>query len=158
MVTILENVLFDSGKADVKLESLGIAKEMSSLLVSASPREITVSGHTDNVPIANAQFASNWELSTQRAVNFMQVLLQNKELQPEKFSAIGYGEYRSIAPNDTQEGKAKNRRVEVFILPLTEKVNKEDGECHPFILHQMILSCHDGFYLFLHLIFEIIII
>ena len=74
---------------------------MSSLLVSASPREITVSGHTDNVPIANAQFASNWELSTQ-AVNFMQVLLQNKELQPEKFSAIGYGEYRSIAPNDTR--------------------------------------------------------
>ena len=53
MVTILENILFDSGKADVKLESLGIAKEMSSLLVSASPREITVSGHTDNVPIAN---------------------------------------------------------------------------------------------------------
>ena len=66
MVTILENILFDSGKADVKLESLGIAKEMSSLLVSASPREITVSGHTDNVPIANAQFASNWELSTRR--------------------------------------------------------------------------------------------
>ena len=155
MVTILENVLFDSGKADVKLESLGIAKEMSSLLVSASPREITVSGHTDNVPIANAQFASNWELSTQRAVNFMQVLLQNKELQPEKFSAIGYGEYRSIAPNDTQEGKAKNRRVEVFILPLTEK---EDGECHPlyfvsndFKLSRRILS-------FLHLIFEIIIV
>ncbi|EJS72561.1 flagellar motor protein MotB [Bacillus cereus] len=122
MVTILENVLFDSGKADVKLESLGIAKEMSNLLVSASPREITVSGHTDNVPIANAQFASNWELSTQRAVNFMQVLLQNKELQPEKFSAIGYGEYRPIAPNNTQEGKAKNRRVEVFILPLTRNM------------------------------------
>ncbi|PFD38115.1 flagellar motor protein MotB [Bacillus cereus] len=100
MVTILENVLFDSGKADVKLESLGIAKEMSNLLVSAS----------------------NWELSTQRAVNFMQVLLQNKELQPEKFSAIGYGEYRPIAPNDTPEGKAKNRRVEVFILPLTRNM------------------------------------
>ncbi|GAB6415941.1 hypothetical protein bcgnr5372_10320 [Bacillus luti] len=52
----------------------------------------------------------------------MQVLLQNKELQPEKFSAVGYGEYRSIAPNDTQEGKAKNRRVEVFILPLTRNM------------------------------------
>ena len=122
MVTILENVLFDSGKADVKLESLSIAKEMSNLLVSASPREITVSGHTDNVPIANAQFASNWELSTQRAVNFMQVLLQNKELQPGKFSAVGYGEYRAIAPNDTQEKKKKNRRVEVFILPLTRNM------------------------------------
>ena len=88
----------------------------------------------------------------------MQVLLQNKELQPEKFSAIGYGEYRSIAPNDTQEGKAKNRRVEVFILPLTEKVIKRMANAILFILHQMILSCHDGFYLFLHLIFEIIII
>ncbi len=84
--------------------------------------EITVSGHTDTVPITNAQFASNWELSTQRAVNFMQVLLQNKDLQPGKFSAIGYGEYRSIAQNDTPEGKAKNRRVEVFILPLTRNM------------------------------------
>lgn len=119
-VTILENVLFDSGKADVKLESLHIAEEMSGLLVSASPREIIVSGHTDNVPIANAQFASNWELSTQRAVNFMQVLLQNTQLDPAKFSATGYGEFRPTAPNDTPEGKAKNRRVEVFILPLTE--------------------------------------
>ncbi|AIE81106.1 Flagellar motor rotation protein MotB [Bacillus cereus] len=52
----------------------------------------------------------------------MQVLLQNKELQPGKFSAVGYGEYRAIAPNDTQEGKAKNRRVEVFILPLTRNM------------------------------------
>lgn len=122
MITILENILFDSGKADVKLESLNIAKEMSNLLVSAAPREITVSGHTDNVPIANAQFASNWELSTQRAVNFMQALLKNDQLDPGKFSAIGYGEYRPIAKNDTPEGKAKNRRVEVFILPLTKNM------------------------------------
>ncbi|HDR4764734.1 TPA: flagellar motor protein MotB [Bacillus thuringiensis] len=121
IVTILENVLFDSGKADVKLESLGIAKEMSNLLVSAAPREIIVSGHTDNVPIANAKFASNWELSSQRAVNFIQVLLQNKELPAESFNARAYAEYRPIDKNDTEEGKAKNRRVEVFILPLTEK-------------------------------------
>ncbi|PHA00771.1 flagellar motor protein MotB [Bacillus pseudomycoides] len=118
MVTILDNALFDSGQATVKLESLNMAHEMSSLLVAAAPREITVSGHTDNVPISNEKFASNWELSTQRAVNFMQVLLENKELRPEKFSAIGYGEYRPVASNDTPEGRAKNRRVEVFILPL----------------------------------------
>ncbi|WP_256943773.1 M56 family metallopeptidase [Bacillus sp. K2I17] len=121
MVTILEDVLFDSGKTDIKLESVGIVKELSHFLVSVAPREITVSGHTDNVPIANAKFSSNWELSTQRAVNFMQVLLQNKELPVEKFSAIGYGDYRPISQNDTQERKAKNRRVEVLILPLTEK-------------------------------------
>lgn len=120
MVTILDNAFFDSGQATVKPESLNMAQEMSTLLVAASPREITVSGHTDNVPISNANFASNWELSTQRAVNFMQVLLQNKQLLPEKFSAIGYGEYRPVATNDTPEGRAKNRRVEVFILPLTK--------------------------------------
>ncbi|HDX9576793.1 TPA: flagellar motor protein MotB [Bacillus pseudomycoides] len=118
MVTIRDNALFDSGQATVKLESLNMAQEMSSLLVAASPREITVSGHTDNVPISNAHFASNWELSTQRAVNFMQALLKNNQLLPQKFSAIGYGEYRPVASNDTPEGKAKNRRVEVFILPL----------------------------------------
>ncbi|MEH7462121.1 flagellar motor protein MotB [Bacillus thuringiensis] len=118
MVTIEDNALFDSGQATVKLESLNMAQEMSSLLVAASPREITVSGHTDNVPISNANFASNWELSTQRAVNFMQALLKNKQLIPQKFSAIGYGEYRPVASNDNPEGRAKNRRVEVFILPL----------------------------------------
>lgn len=120
MVTILDDALFDSGKAEVKPESLAMANEMAQLLVTAAPREITISGHTDNVPISNDRFASNWELSTQRAVNFMQVLLQNPQLQPEKFSAIGYGEYRPVAPNDTPEGRAKNRRVEVFILPLIE--------------------------------------
>ncbi|MEH6888585.1 flagellar motor protein MotB [Bacillus sp. JJ864] len=118
MVTIEDKALFDSGQATVKLESLNMAQEMSSLLVAASPREITVSGYTDNVPISNANFASNWELSTQRAVNFMQALLKNKQLLPQKFSAIGYGEYRPVASNDTPEGRAKNRRVEVFILPL----------------------------------------
>ncbi|MDC2863141.1 MULTISPECIES: flagellar motor protein MotB [unclassified Bacillus (in: firmicutes)] len=118
MVTIRDNALFDSGQATVKLESLNMAQEMSSLLVAASPREITVSGHTDNVPISNANFASNWELSTQRAVNFMQALLKNNQLLPQKFSAIGYGEYRPVASNDTPEGRTKNRRVEVFILPL----------------------------------------
>ncbi|MFX3624003.1 MAG: flagellar motor protein MotB [Ectobacillus sp.] len=120
MVTIMDNALFDSGKAVVKVESLNLAKEISKLLVKAAPREIMVSGHTDNVPIANPQYGSNWDLSTQRAVNFMQVLLQNPELKPEKFSAVGYGEYRPVAPNDTAENRAKNRRVEVFILPLTK--------------------------------------
>lgn len=122
MVTILDNALFDTGQAEVKPEALVMANEMAHLLVAAAPREITVSGHTDTVPISNARFASNWELSTQRAVNFMQVLLQGGELEPSKFSAIGYGEHRPVASNDTPEGKAKNRRVEVFILPLPSNV------------------------------------
>lgn len=121
MVTIVDSALFDSGKAVVRMESITVAKEISKLLVAASPREIMVSGHTDNIPIANSEFTSNWNLSTARAVNFMQVLLENPDLRPEKFSATGYGEYRPVSPNDSVESRAKNRRVEVLILPLTKQ-------------------------------------
>ncbi len=111
MVTILENILFDSGKADVKIESLEIAKELSNLLVLAAPREIIVSGHTDNVPIANAKFASNWELSSQRAVNFMQVLLQNKDLPAESFNARAY---QSIVQLLQMIQKKESQRIDVW--------------------------------------------
>ncbi|MFD3445393.1 flagellar motor protein MotB [Microbacteriaceae bacterium 4G12] len=121
MITILDTVLFDSGQAVVKIESMPVAKQMADLLVTAAPREIMISGHTDNVPISNSQFASNWDLSTQRAVNFLQVLLENPKLSPDKFSAIGYGEFRPVESNDTAEGKTKNRRVEVLILPLKKE-------------------------------------
>ena len=84
------------------------------------PRHIIISGHTDNVPIHNAQFASNWELSVMRAVNFMKVLLENPNLDPRWFSAKGYGEFKPVAPNNTPEGRMKNRRVEILILPKTE--------------------------------------
>lgn len=131
MLTILDNALFESGKADVKKESMELANEISKLLISKPPREIMVSGHTDNEPISNSEFSSNWDLSTQRAVNFMEILLKNSQLHPEKFSALGNGEYHPVASNDTREGKAKNRRVEVLILPLTsaeiKEINKEAG-------------------------------
>ena len=81
------------------------------------PRSIVVTGHTDNVPIHNAEYASNWELSVMRAINFMKVLLANQNLQPELFTAKGYGEFQPIATNETTEGRAKNRRVEVLIQP-----------------------------------------
>jgi len=63
------------------------------------------------------EFPSNWELSSTRAINFMKILLENKELNPEKFSATGYGEYQPLVSNDTPAGKAENRRVEVLISP-----------------------------------------
>jgi len=120
MVTIVDNALFDSGKADVKPEAGQLAKEIAKLLKSAMPREAMISGHTDNIPISNSKYPSNWDLSSQRALNFMKVLLDSDpSLQRDKFSAIGYGEYRPVAPNDTDADRAKNRRVEVLILPLT---------------------------------------
>ncbi|MEK5233330.1 flagellar motor protein MotB [Lysinibacillus sp. FSL K6-0232] len=123
LVTIRDSILFDSGQATIKPEYLPIAKELADVLVSNPPRNIVITGHTDNVP-AGPNFSSNLELSLMRASNFYMVLLNsNPELKSENFSAKGYGENRAIAPNDTAEGRAKNRRVEVLIQPLVT----EDG-------------------------------
>lgn len=117
LVTIKDNVLFDSGSATVRREDIEIAREISELLVIDPPRNIIISGHTDNVPISNANFGSNWELSVMRAINFLKILLENDKLDPSYFSAKGFGEFNPIASNDTADGRSKNRRVEVLILP-----------------------------------------
>ena len=119
-LTIRDNVLFNSGSADVRREDLNIAKEISRLLEMDVPRSIIISGHTDNVPIKNANFESNWELSVMRAINFMKILLENTQLNPELFSAKGHGEFQPVASNDTEAGRAQNRRVEILILPRTD--------------------------------------
>lgn len=120
LLTIRDNVLFPSGSADVRQEDIKTANEISELLVMNPPRNIIISGHTDNVPISNPQFESNWELSVTRAINFMKVVLNNNhQLDPALFSAKGYGEFQPVSSNDTNEGRAKNRRVEILILPIT---------------------------------------
>lgn len=119
LVTIRDNVLFNSGSDTVRPTDLEIVKEISNLLIMNPPRNIIISGHTDNVPIKNAQFSSNWELSVMRAINFMKLLLENNQLDPSWFSAKGYGEFKPIASNDDEAGKARNRRVEILILPRT---------------------------------------
>lgn len=120
LVTIEDNVLFESGVGEVREKDKKIAKEISSLLVMDPPRSIVISGHTDNVPIKNNEYDSNWDLSVMRAVNFMKVLLENDKLKPEWFSAKGFGEFKPVASNNTAEGRAKNRRVEILIMPRTE--------------------------------------
>lgn len=119
LLTIRDNVLFPSGSADVRPQDLKTANEISELLVMSPPRNIIISGHTDNVPISNPQFESNWELSVMRAINFMKILLKNEQLDPSWFSAKGFGEFKPMASNDTAEGRTKNRRVEILILPRT---------------------------------------
>lgn len=117
LITISDTALFDSGSAVVKEEAVPLAKEISQLIVSEPPREILVSGHTDNVPISTNVFRSNWDLSAIRSINFLKIILENKQHNPIHFSAIGHGEYRPIADNKTESGRQKNRRVEVLILP-----------------------------------------
>ncbi|MBP3038522.1 flagellar motor protein MotB [Bacillaceae bacterium Marseille-Q3522] len=117
LVSIRDNVLFASGSAEVREEDIETAHEIADLLVMDPPRNIIISGHTDNVPIRNANFESNWELSVMRAVNFMKVILQNDQLDPSWFSAKGFGEFQPVASNETSEGRARNRRVEILIMP-----------------------------------------
>lgn len=117
LLTIRDNVLFASGSADVRSEYQSIAQDVASLLEFDPPRNVIITGHTDNVPISTAAFSSNWELSVMRAVNFMKLVIENPNLDPRWFSAKGFGEFQPIASNDTEEGRAKNRRVEVLILP-----------------------------------------
>ncbi|KHF39631.1 flagellar motor protein MotB [Halalkalibacter okhensis] len=117
LITILDNALFHSGSANVRADAVDLADKVSELLVTDPPRNIVVAGHTDNIPINNADFRSNWDLSAHRALSFMKLLIENEELDPKNLSATGYGEYHPVSTNETEEGRSKNRRVEVLILP-----------------------------------------
>ena len=126
MIRIKEKALFPSGSADLVPESQRIGPLVAGLLAEV-PERVLISGHTDTDPIATAQFPSNWELSSVRAMTFMKYLLSiNDKLNPARFSAIGYGEYRPIAMNDSDENKQKNRRVEILIAR-TLRFNPNEG-------------------------------
>lgn len=115
LVRFTEYVLFDSGKADLKKRSQEILDEIAPIL-KESHRNIRVEGHTDNRPIHTHEFPSNWELSTIRAVNVVRYLIDKHNFSPYILSAAGYGEYRPIAPNDSDKNRALNRRVDIIIL------------------------------------------
>ncbi|MCC3378064.1 flagellar motor protein MotB [Paenibacillus farraposensis] len=116
MITISDNALFASGQAEVKPEARKLAKSISGMLQQFPGYDVIVSGHTDNVPISNSQFPSNFDLSAKRSLNFLRILLLNQQLDPTKFVSIGYGEYRPVAKNQDSQGRAKNRRVEISVL------------------------------------------
>ena len=122
LLTIKEGVLYPSGSAEITENAEKMAAEIAELLITDLPRNIYIEGHTDNVPVQTDDYPSNWELSSERAINFMKILLENDKLDPRTFSATGYGEYRPITSNDTAEGRAENRRVEVLISPYGEEI------------------------------------
>ncbi|MBP1949820.1 flagellar motor protein MotB [Virgibacillus litoralis] len=117
LITIINDVTFDSGSAVVRGEGRGIASAISTFLYTDPPHQIIVSGHTDDRPIRTSEFSSNWDLSVMRAVNFMRLILENEKLDPKTFSAKGFGEHKPMVPNTNDQNRAKNRRVEVLILP-----------------------------------------
>ncbi|TXC91534.1 flagellar motor protein MotB [Metabacillus litoralis] len=121
LITLLNDIFFDSGSAAIRNKDKELANEISELLIMSPPRNIIISGHTDNIPIKNSEFDSNWHLSVMRAVNFMKILIDNDKLDPKAFSAKGFGEFKPVASNETKDGRQKNRRVEILILPNEQK-------------------------------------
>ena len=115
IVHIMENASFDSGFADVRPEFMPVLDKISQLIDNNSG-EVTISGHTDNVPIANARFRSNWELSTARAVSVAHEILRAADIDPERVIVTGHADTRPRAENDTADNRAKNRRVDVSIV------------------------------------------
>jgi chemotaxis protein MotB len=117
VITFSEKYMFDSGKADIYPEAKEVIKNIAALLVD-EPNRIAIEGHTDNTPINTPEFPSNWELSTKRATNVLKYLLEELKFDPKRLTAAGYGEWHPVAPNDTPENKAKNRRVDLIVRRL----------------------------------------
>ncbi|RKD27779.1 chemotaxis protein MotB [Caminicella sporogenes DSM 14501] len=114
-----ENVLFDSGKAVLKPKSKATLKFLAGLLKRKefADKFIRVEGHTDSDPIIRStKYPTNWELSSIRAANVVRFFIEETNMKPERFSISGYSKYHPVAPNDTPENKAKNRRVDIVIL------------------------------------------
>jgi chemotaxis protein MotB len=120
-VNLVEKVLFDSGHAQIKAKGKEILKRVGDILSNVKDKEIRIEGYTDNIPIGESlrnQFPTNWELSTQRATNVLRFLQEDAAVDGNRLSAVGYGPFHPVANNDTPQGRAQNRRIEIVLAPL----------------------------------------
>jgi chemotaxis protein MotB len=119
-VDVLDKILFDSGQTEIKPEGLALLKRVVEILTTVTDKMIRIEGHTDNIPIIGAlakRYPTNWELSAARALNVTRYL-QKEGIDPSILSAAAFGEYQPVAENDTPEGRAKNRRIAITLLPI----------------------------------------
>jgi chemotaxis protein MotB len=125
VITFLADVLFDSGKAVIKTETYPVLDKVARVLKENVPHlNVGIEGYTDNEPIKYSGWKSNWELSSARALSVLHYMVDEKNVSPKRVSAIGYGEYRPVASNDTDEDRQLNRRVEIVIIPQVTKVKE----------------------------------
>lgn len=117
-ILLTSDLLFDTGKADLKGGSIEVLKKIATVL-RRTPYLVNITGHTDNIPIHTELFPSNWELSTARACAVARFLTEEMKVPAKRFRVSGYGEYRPLRPNITSENRAVNRRVEITITKET---------------------------------------
>ena len=116
VIELPQDILFDTGRALISPEGRTALLEIASVLASFHDRRFQVEGHTDNVPIRNERFPSNWELSTARSLAVVRLFLE-AGVSPQNVSAAGYGEHQPRATNDSDAGRTLNRRIEIVMLP-----------------------------------------
>jgi chemotaxis protein MotB len=126
-VNMAEKILFDSGRANIKSKGLEVLKKVGDELAKIENKRIQIEGHTDDVPIGGKLkevFPTNWELASSRAMAVVHFLQDDVGIDPARLSGAGYGEYQPAADNDTEEGRASNRRIEIVLLPLYERTSE----------------------------------
>ena len=124
-VSMENKLLFNSGSWAVGNEGRQAVQQLGNVLADNPDIAILIEGHTDNVPYTgNSQLSGNWDLSTKRATAIVNILRENANINPENLTAAGRGEFAPIASNDTAEGKAKNRRIEVILTPKLDEISK----------------------------------
>lgn len=117
---VVDEVLFDSGVAEIKSEGLAVLQRVVGILKNVNDKTIRIEGHTDDRKIGgmlSKKYATNWELSAARAINVTRYL-ENQGIDPKILSAAAFGEFQPVADNSTPEGRAKNRRIAIVLLPL----------------------------------------
>ncbi len=130
VISLREAGFFNSGSASPHPETLPTLRQIAASLAT-SPYDLRIEGHTDNVPMHSAEFDSNWELSSARATRIARLFLSLKTIPPDRLSAAGYAEFHPVADNATGEGRAKNRRVDLVILPRSRLGFTADSSPHP---------------------------
>ena len=122
LVKLPDNILFDSGKTDLKPAGQEAIKQVTQILSSIQGRNFQVTGHTDNIPIGKGgKFKSNWELSAQRAVEIVK-FMANNGMDQKRLSAAGYADQLPVASNDDDKGLSQNRRIEIVVVPNIEEL------------------------------------
>jgi len=116
IIALPNDILFDSGKTEVKTEGKAALAKVAQVLATVADRDFLVAGHTDDLPIKTALFPSNWELSTRRAVEVVHYLI-SQGMKPKVLAAAGYGEFDPSVPNDSKDHRAQNRRIEIVLQP-----------------------------------------
>ena len=123
-VSLAEKLLFKSGRVDVEDKGKSALQKLAEVLNKNTDIDVQIEGHTDNVPIKTSRFSDNWDLSVIRATSIVRILIKDYNVDPKRVIPAGRSEYFPISDNDSVEGKAKNRRVEIILSPNLDELMK----------------------------------